>query len=79
MAGVLLEVSFGGAVLDSNPIGNGTVLGLLSIVAVALPPVRELLIQLTASPAFLLDIAIESIFADRDTKLQTQSLTDDLW
>lgn len=79
MARLLFEVGFCRAMFDANPIGNGATLELVGIIVVPLPLVRELLIQLSASLTFLMDIAIERVLADGNTKLQAQTSTDDLW
>ncbi len=78
MPGFLLEVSNGRPLLNANTVGNRTAFVLIGLIVIPFTPMRELLIQLTAGPALLLDIAIERVLADGQAKFQDQAPTDDL-
>ncbi len=75
--GVCLSSASAGLMFNANIVGNKTAFEVLGTVAVALSPVRKLLIQFSASLSLQLDIAIERILADRDTEFQLQASTDD--
>lgn len=65
MSGLLFEVHFGRPVLNANAVGNRTTGGLVGLIVIPLTSMRELLIQVSAGLALLLDIAIERVLADR--------------